>query len=322
MQAYTSAIAMAIVKTGDLFHGNVSMAVGPAGPWVINEFQRIDLSPQWNVVVKVLDGFTLPKLLPEWPGIPEVARQPLFWVHAFLFITCEYSVSMVVNGGQPWWVEKLLMSLAWGALLACLPSAAAVVVRRIWGTRLRTFSAQIPATSSPSCPGQLCISCAEKAPEGWLPCDGSMVSRQDYHQLFAVISTTFGSGDGNTTFQLPDLQGKVAVGKAAEASVFGKLGACGGEASHVLQVNEMPAHTHNVHDQGHSHHILAKGRRFVSHGRKDFGVDQLGCSNAEGIDGNGHTDGAHSNISESTVGAGEAHNNMPPYIVMSYFIKY
>ena len=268
-----------------------------------------------------LDGFTLPKLLPEWPGIPEVARQPLFWVHAFLFITCEYGVSMVVNGGQPWWVEKLLVSLAWGALLACVPSAAAIFVRKTWGTRLRVFTAPTPATSSPSCAGQLCISCADKAPEGWLPCNGSMVSRQDFHQLFAVIGTTFGSGDGRSTFHLPDLQGRVAVGKAAEASAFGKLSACGGEASHVLQVKEMPAHTHNVHDQGHSHHVLAKGRRFVSDGRREFGVDCLGCSNAEGIDGNGRTEGAQSQINESTVGGGEAHNNMPPYIVMSYFIK-
>lgn len=314
---------MAIVKTGDMIHGSLNMAVGPAGPWVRNEFERIDLSPKLNLVVKILDGFTLPKLLPEWPGIPNIARQPLFWVHVFLFITCEYGVSMVVNSGQPWWVDKLLMSLAWGAVLACVPSAAAVFVRKIWGTRLRVFSVQTPAASSPSCAGQLCSSCAEKAPEGWLPCDGSLISRQEFHQLFTVIGTTFGSGDGNSTFGLPDLQGRVVVGKvlSAGASAYSKLGAYGGEASHILQVNEMPAHTHNVHDQGHSHHVLAKGRRFVGDGRKDFGVDHLGCSNAEGIDGNGHTDGAHSNISESTVGAGEAHNNMPPYVVLSYFIK-
>ena len=156
---------------------------------------------------------------------------------------------MVVNDGQPWWVEKLLVSLAWGAVLACMPSAAAAVVRKIWGTRLRAFSAPTPAISSPSCAGQLCISCAEKAPEGWLPFNRSMVSRQDYYQLFAAISTTLGSGDGKTTFQLPDLQGRVVVGKAAEASAFGKLGACGEEASHLLEVKEMPGHSHNVGDK-------------------------------------------------------------------------
>ena len=314
---------MAVARMGDLIRGDVVMNVGPEGPWLVNEFGPFDLSPTVNLVVKVLDGFTLPKLLPEWPGIPDVARQPLFWVHAFLFITCEYGVSMVVNGGEPWWVEKLLMSLAWGALLACVPSAAAVMVRKIYGTRLRVFAARnFSAGSSPSCVGQLCISCAEEAPEGWLPCNGSAVSRQKFDQLFAVISTTFGSGDGKSTFNLPDLQGRVAVGKAAEDSAYGKLGASGGEAMHVLGLNEVPAHNHNVHDQGHSHHVLAKGRKYVGDGKRDFGVDQLGCRNAEGVDGNGHTEGAHSNISESTAGGGEAHNNMPPYIVMSYFIKY
>lgn len=313
---------MAVARMGDFFHGdlNVPINIAPAGPYA--RIDNIDLSPRGTLVVKILEGFTLPKLLPEWPGIPDVARQPLFWMHAFFFITCEYGVSMIVNGGQPWWVEKVLLSLAWGAFLACLPSAAAFLVRRTWGTRLRVFAAQNGAINSPSYVGQLCISCAAKPPEGWLPCDGSMISRQEFYQLFAVISTTFGSGDGTTTFHLPDLQGRVAVGRGAEASAFGKLGNVGGEASHVLEVHEMPAHKHNVHDQGHSHHVLAKGRKYVSDGRREFGVDQLGHRNAEGIDGNGHTDGAQSNISESDIGGGQAHNNMPPYIVMSYFIKY
>lgn len=143
MQVHTS--AMALAKVGDFLHGNVNIPVNiaPTGPYV--RFEQIDLSPRGTLVVKILDGFTLPKLLPEWPGIPDVARQPLFWMHAFFFITCEYGVSMVVNGGQPWWVEKVLLSLAWGAFLACLPSAAASIIRRTWGTRLRVcLQAQTP----------------------------------------------------------------------------------------------------------------------------------------------------------------------------------
>lgn len=190
----------------------------------------------------------------------------------------------------------------------------------IWGTRLRVFPAQTVADNVPFSVGQLCISCAEKAPEGWLLCDGRPVPRQLFSQLFAAIQSTFGDGDGKTTFNLPDLQGRVAVGQAAGVSLFDKLGKTGGEVEHTLAVDEMPAHTHQVHDHGHSHHVLAKGRKYVGHGDKDFGVDRLGSRGHEG-DGSGHSDVSHSNISESTAGGGAAQNNMPPYIVVSYFIK-
>jgi microcystin-dependent protein len=53
------------------------------------------------------------------------------------------------------------------------------------------------------------------APTGWLICDGSAISRSTYATLFAVVGTTYGSGDGSTTFNLPDLRGRVAVGYAA-----------------------------------------------------------------------------------------------------------
>ena len=310
----------ALVKTGNL---NVAVPINvqpPTSPLIRNEFERIDLSPRLNLVIKVLDGFTIPKILPDWPGIPDVAREPLFWVHAFLFVTCEYGISMIVNRGEPWWLEKLLVSLAWGALLAFLPSAAALLIRRIWGTRLRVFPVQNMAASSSSSIGQLCMSCAEKVPEGWLLCDGRPVSRQLYSQLFAAIQTTFGEGDRTTTFNLPDLQGRVAVGQAPAHSVFNKLGAVGGEAVHTLTHDEMPAHTHDVHDQGHTHHVTAKGRKYVGDGRRDFAVDRLGERGPDG-DGSGHTDVAHSNISIGSAGGGVAHNNMPPYIVVSYHIK-
>ncbi|EHL69933.1 hypothetical protein HMPREF1032_02932, partial [Subdoligranulum sp. 4_3_54A2FAA] len=50
------------------------------------------------------------------------------------------------------------------------------------------------------------------APTGWLLCQGQAISRTTYAQLFSVIGTTYGSGDGKTTFNLPDMRGRVAVG--------------------------------------------------------------------------------------------------------------
>jgi microcystin-dependent protein len=49
-------------------------------------------------------------------------------------------------------------------------------------------------------------------PKGWLKADGSVVSRTDYAELFAVVGTTFGVGDGSTTFELPDLRGEFVRG--------------------------------------------------------------------------------------------------------------
>ncbi len=55
------------------------------------------------------------------------------------------------------------------------------------------------------------------APTGWLLCQGQAVSRTTYAQLFSVIGTTYGSGDGSTTFNLPDMRGRVAVGSDANS---------------------------------------------------------------------------------------------------------
>jgi microcystin-dependent protein len=124
------------------------------------------------------------------------------------------------------------------------------------------------------------------APTGWLLCDGSAVSRTTYAALFAVLSTTYGVGDGSSTFNLPDLRGRVIAGQddmggssanrltGLSGGVDGDtLGAAGGAESHTLTSAEIPAHTHpatststststasssasssaSVSDPGHSH---------------------------------------------------------------------
>ncbi len=94
------------------------------------------------------------------------------------------------------------------------------------------------------------------APSKWLFCYGQNVSRTTYSALFSAISTNFGSGDGSTTFTLPDLRGRVAAGKdnmgGSSASRLvnmvsgGTLGASGGAERHQLSTGEMPAHTHSI----------------------------------------------------------------------------
>src|SRR3990167_8065526 len=80
-------------------------------------------------------------------------------------------------------------------------------------------------------------------PSGWLLCDGSAVSRTTYAALFAVIGTTYGAGNGSTTFNVPDLRGRIAVGSGtgtaygATAKTLGSTpnSGVGGEETHTLK---------------------------------------------------------------------------------------
>lgn len=95
------------------------------------------------------------------------------------------------------------------------------------------------------------------APLGWLLCDGSAVSRVTYADLFAVIGVIYGIGDGATTFNLPNLNGRVPVGAGSYTdSVSGpitrSLGQVGGAEAHVLTTAQMPTHSHIINSHLHA----------------------------------------------------------------------
>ncbi len=96
-----------------------------------------------------------------------------------------------------------------------------------------------------------------KAPNGWLLCDGKAINRVAYAPLFEVVGETYGSGDGSTTFNLPDLRGRTAIGYGQATGLASRdLGQTLGEENHVLTIAEMPNHAHGgtVADAGnHSH---------------------------------------------------------------------
>lgn len=97
------------------------------------------------------------------------------------------------------------------------------------------------------------------APQGYLNCDGSAVSRTTYANLFAAIGITWGNGDGVSTFNLPNLNRRATVGSGGTGtSTLGNaVGNTGGEEAHTQAVTEMPSHTHtaNVTDPGHFHNV-------------------------------------------------------------------
>jgi microcystin-dependent protein len=149
-------------------------------------------------------------------------------------------------------------------------------------------------------PGTMLMFGGATAPSGWLLCNGAAVSRTGFGALFLAIGTVYGGGDGNTTFNLPDMRGRAAVGAGQGLGLSNRvLGVAGGEESHILTVNEMPSHTHN---------LRAKLRQ---------------------IDGNGNdgdasvkTDQAFSTNYIDSTGGGQPHNNMPPYLPVNYIIKF
>jgi microcystin-dependent protein len=105
------------------------------------------------------------------------------------------------------------------------------------------------------------------SPEGWLLCDGAAVSRTEYANLWALIGTTYGSGNGTTTFNAPDMRSRIPMGAGAGTGLTSRaLAATGGAESVVIASGNLPTHTHSIaHDHanatstgqsvGHTHSV-------------------------------------------------------------------
>jgi len=83
------------------------------------------------------------------------------------------------------------------------------------------------------------------APRGWAACDGATLAIATNQALFAILGTTYG-GNGQTTFQLPDLRGRVPVHASTGAAGTVQLGERGGVENVSLTINELPSHGHTV----------------------------------------------------------------------------
>ena len=140
-------------------------------------------------------------------------------------------------------------------------------------------------------------------PAGALLCDGRAVSRTEYWELFDAIGITYGAGDGSSTFNLPNIASRTIIGESDDYA----LGATGGEATHTLTADEMPAHNHDVRWQNTGGAKIA-----VTGGESGDTMLDLGFSSWK--------DGSALAVVTGNKGGGASHNNMQPYIVMRYFI--
>lgn len=144
----------------------------------------------------------------------------------------------------------------------------------------------------------------DTAPEGYLMCDGSAVSRTTYSDLFEAIGTAYGNGDGSTTFNLPNFKGRNAVGLDSNDTDFDTLGKTGGEKTHTLTVNEIPPHRHGPGAE--NFYIMRREGETYNYGQ---GSDTANTINR---------------YSQYTgyAGGGQPHNIVQPYVVTNYIISY
>ena len=182
-------------------------------------------------------------------------------------------------------------------------------------------NANVAATPS----GAILQFAGSTAPDGWLICNGATVSRSTYANLFAAISTTYGAGNGSTTFQIPDLRGRVPVGAGQGSGLSNRvLAATGGQQSLPLTEAQIPTHRHflvadtvsftNADVDGVNTNLRNDNQ--ITRG----GQHELQSANQEAY----HLGGASAAATigrSSTVGQSQAVSRMQPFMVLNHIIK-
>lgn len=147
---------------------------------------------------------------------------------------------------------------------------------------------------------------AAAAPTGFLLCDGSAVSRATYATLFGIIGTTFGAGDGSSTFNVPDMRGKFPIGKAASGT-GSTLGGSGGAIDHV---HTGPSHTHTV--------AAPKGSWGSVLTNPDVSGTML-VGSGSGI--NNYQPSGDQTVTSAAGGTGNTGTSNPPFLSLNFIIK-
>ena len=186
------------------------------------------------------------------------------------------------------------------------------------------------------------------APIGWLICDGSIVSRIAFSDLFKIIGTTYGSGNSNNTFTLPDMRGRCPIGVGTGASLTARtLGSNVGAETATLAETNLPSHTHTAsvgtesvththtgtsggESTNHNHYFSHTAGTSGSYGLMDSGTaSSSGQPSTGGIQqnhthatttGNESANHTHS-VTNSNTGSGTAFGIMSPSIVVNFIIK-
>lgn len=156
-------------------------------------------------------------------------------------------------------------------------------------------TAQATAIAGAAAPtGAITMWALSTAPTGWALCNGATVLRSSaLGTLLVADGMPYGSGNGSTTVNLPDLQGRFPIGKSAATTAWDTLGETGGAATHTLSLTEIPAHTHTF--------------------------DVTTVTSGAGPNVPSYRNGGTMNT--GSAGSDGAHNNMPPYLTVQFIIK-
>ena len=150
--------------------------------------------------------------------------------------------------------------------------------------------------------GEIRLVAFEFAPPGWARCEGQLLPISENDALFALLGTTYG-GDGRTTFALPDLRGRVALHSGQGAGLSPRApGERGGVEQVTLAVGQLAAHTHARSASG------AQGTTDSPAGAAPAGGGEYGAPDGTKLAPTGKS------------GAGRPHDNMPPFLALSYII--
>ena len=147
-------------------------------------------------------------------------------------------------------------------------------------------------------------------PHGWAFCNGQLLPINQNQALFALLGTTYG-GNGTTTFQLPNLQGRmpIHIGTPPQGGSNHTIGQSAGEQTHTLTANEMPIHTHAARAQSQAGGQVSPANAVWA---STLPTSQLYSNQApsEELD----------TSAIGTTGGGQAHDNMMPYLCLNFII--
>jgi len=161
--------------------------------------------------------------------------------------------------------------------------------------------------------GEIKMFAGNYAPVGWALCDGQLVSVSEYDALFSLLGTTYG-GDGQTTFGLPDLRGRVPVHMGQGPGLSSRvIGARGGAESVTLTVQQIPSHTHQARcipgtgdQQSPQNHVWAQAAIAGTNLYSNLPPSLTMKSTPTAAIGN--------------TGGSQEHDNLIPYQVLNYII--
>jgi len=150
--------------------------------------------------------------------------------------------------------------------------------------------------------GEIRIFAGNFAPAGWMFCDGQLLPISEYETLFNLIGTTYG-GDGQSTFALPDMRGRLPI-HMGSGFVQGQIG---GAETVTLTTNQIPAHPHTVLATTNSNTASLPGGNFLASGPDIYDQNKSGNSTMAPAIG--------------STGGSQPHNNFQPYLCLDFIIS-